>query len=137
MPLRLGPLIPSKNIRILPVLNRNQIHQKAHKTLSLVLLYPGNASQENPNSFLLKSRSCPMSNGFYFCPHNLLKCQELFYYRRVCSRKFHFPVPPSKASFPLLAFEKRQTLRKLKKQKNEYIHSSTSLIMFYLSEQIP
>lgn len=98
MPLRLGPLIPSKNIRILPVLNRNQIHQKAHKTLSLVLLYPGNASQENPNSFLLKSRSCPMSNAFYFCPHNL------FYYRRVCSRKFHFPVPPSKASFPLLAF---------------------------------
>lgn len=39
-----------------------------------------------------------MSNAFYFCPHNL------FYYRRVCSRKFHFPVPPSKASFPLLAF---------------------------------
>lgn len=45
-----------------------------------------------------------MSNGFYFCPYNLLKCQELFYYRHVCSRKFYFPVSLSKASFPLLAF---------------------------------
>lgn len=106
-PLRLGPLIPNKTSEYCQFWIGTKFIKKLTRHFLWSFYILEMLARKKTQLVSLKSRSCPMSNGFYFCPHNLLKCRELFYCRRVCSRKFHVPVSLSKASFPFQLFLER------------------------------
>ena len=81
-----------------------QHSSRAHKTFSLVLLYPENCSQKTQSRFFLKVQELPLVNillGFTFIPIIYQNIISYFVIKNVCLRKVYFPVSLSNGSFVL------------------------------------